>query len=61
LKGTAYAEMKDIVTNAVLKEGLGIEDPTDEELAFLLSSTSNSELDHYLADMVSIRAQLGVC
>ncbi|CAM0139378.1 unnamed protein product [Umbelopsis sp. WA50703] len=59
LKGTADAEMKDIVTNAVLKEGLGIEDPTDEELAFLLSSTSNSELDHYLADMVSIRAQLG--
>ncbi|KAJ2958512.1 hypothetical protein NQZ79_g5956 [Umbelopsis isabellina] len=59
LNSTAYAEKKDMVLNTILKDGLGIEDATDDELAILLSSTSNSELDHYLADMVSIRAQLG--
>lgn len=61
LKDTAYAEKKVMVQATILKDGLGIEDATDDELAFLLSNPSNSALDHYLADMVSIRAQLGVC
>ncbi|KAG2180261.1 hypothetical protein INT43_004050 [Umbelopsis isabellina] len=60
LKGIAYEEKKSMVLNTILKDGLGIEDATDDELAFLLSSTSSAAaLDHYLADMVSIRAQLG--
>jgi alkaline phosphatase len=48
------------VSDKVITEGLGIADATDDEMKFLLSNPSRSALDHFLADMVSIRAQLGV-
>lgn len=49
---------KEYVVETVLKDRLGITDATDEEIEQLLKSVDN--IDYYLADMVSIRAQLGV-
>ncbi|ORE15509.1 alkaline phosphatase-like protein [Rhizopus microsporus] len=48
---------KEYVVETVLKDRLGITDATDEEIEQLLKSVDN--IDYYLADMVSIRAQLG--
>ncbi|ORE08006.1 alkaline phosphatase-like protein [Rhizopus microsporus var. microsporus] len=48
---------KEFVVETVLKDRLGIADATDEEIEQLLKSGSN--IDYYLAEMVSIRAQLG--
>ncbi|KAI8583022.1 hypothetical protein K450DRAFT_225950 [Umbelopsis ramanniana AG] len=59
LKGASNVEEQRIVAEQVVTEGLGITDATDEEMEFLLSNPSRSALDHFLADMVSIRAQLG--
>lgn len=44
---------------SVLKEKLGITDATEKEIKQLMKKTSAKNLDQYLADMVSIRAQLG--
>lgn len=41
-------------------ENLGITDATEVELKELLAVKDVHELDHYLADMISFRAQLGV-
>jgi alkaline phosphatase len=60
LKGASNVEEQRVVTERVITEGLGITDATDEEVKFLLSNPSRSALDHFLADMISIRAQLGV-
>jgi alkaline phosphatase len=60
LKGSSNVEQKKLVAESIVTEGLGITDATDEEMEFLLSDPKRSALDHFLADMVSIRAQLGV-
>lgn len=60
LKDVPEVEKQKVVTDKIISEGLGISDPTEKELAFLMSNPSRSALDHFLADMVSIRAQLGV-
>ncbi|KAH8551104.1 alkaline phosphatase [Umbelopsis sp. PMI_123] len=59
LKGSSNVEQKKLVAESIVTEGLGITDATDEEMEFLLSDPKRSALDHFLADMVSIRAQLG--
>ncbi|CAO3658914.1 unnamed protein product [Umbelopsis ramanniana] len=59
LKGASNVEEQRVVAERVVTEGLGITDATEEEMEFLLSNPSRSALDHFLADMVSIRAQLG--
>jgi alkaline phosphatase len=53
---------KDYIVNVILKENLGITDATEKEVSDLLKTkASQKSLDKYLAEMVSIRAQLGVC
>ncbi|GAA5797343.1 hypothetical protein HPULCUR_002725 [Helicostylum pulchrum] len=53
---------RDFITNDILKEYLGLVDPTENEITYLLESSKSSQKsqDQYLADMVSKRAQLGV-
>jgi alkaline phosphatase len=60
LHDVSDVEKQKVVADKVITEGLGIADATDDEMKFLLSNPSRSALDHFLADMVSIRAQLGV-
>ncbi|KAF7722432.1 hypothetical protein EC973_003134 [Apophysomyces ossiformis] len=43
----------------LLKERLGIDDPTEKEISAMASKKSVKSLDQYLAEMVSLRAQLG--
>ncbi|KAI8967139.1 alkaline-phosphatase-like protein [Mycotypha africana] len=52
---------RDSLVNHFLKDKLGITDPTEAELKTLLDAKNGTEnnLDLYLADMVSLRAQLG--
>ncbi|KAI9244111.1 alkaline-phosphatase-like protein [Phascolomyces articulosus] len=47
------------IIETILQQGLGITDATKKELRYLKSTTSEKNLDKYLADMLSIRAQLG--
>lgn len=60
LHDVSDVEKQKVVADKIITEGLGIADATDDEMKFLLSNPSRSALDHFLADMVSIRAQLGV-
>jgi len=48
---------REFIVDTVLKDNLGITDATEKEIKQLMKK---SNLDKYLADMVSIRAQLGV-
>ncbi|KAI8082028.1 alkaline-phosphatase-like protein [Thamnidium elegans] len=52
---------RDFISNDILKQNLGLTDPTEKEITHLLESNNSSQksLDKYLADMVSKRAQLG--
>ncbi|KAI8378575.1 alkaline-phosphatase-like protein [Blakeslea trispora] len=51
---------QDFITNNILRERLGIMDATEEEVHVLMKpNASPKALEEYLADMVSIRAQLG--
>lgn len=50
----------DFLIKEILQKGLGIGDPTKDELDRLLNIGSKKRLDQYLAEMISIRAQLGV-
>ncbi|KAG2220817.1 hypothetical protein INT45_004478 [Circinella minor] len=47
------------IIETILKQGLGITDITTKELQYLKTTTSKKKLTKYLADMLSIRAQLG--
>ncbi|KAI8137491.1 alkaline-phosphatase-like protein [Fennellomyces sp. T-0311] len=47
------------LVGTILKQGLGITDATLKELTYLKKATKKKDLDKYLADMLSIRAQLG--
>ncbi|CAO3644150.1 unnamed protein product [Mucor fragilis] len=47
---------REFIVNTVLRDNLGITDATEKEIKQLMKK---SDLDKYLADMVSIRAQLG--
>lgn len=49
---------RDFIVNTILKEHLGITDATDKEISKLLKPKIRA--DFYLADMISIRAHLGV-
>lgn len=51
---------QDFLIKEILQKGLGIGDPTKDELDRLLKIGSKKRLDQYLAEMISIRAQLGV-
>lgn len=52
---------RDFIVNDIIKEKLGFTDATEAEIkALLKTTTSQKALDAYLAEMVSIRAQLGV-
>lgn len=51
---------QDFLVKEILQKGLGIGDATAEELDRLVKIGSTKRLDQYLADMISIRAQLGV-
>lgn len=49
------------IVDTILKDGLGISDATENEIKELSKlSASSKTLDQYMAQMVSIRAQLGV-
>lgn len=48
---------REFIVDIILKENLGITDATEKEINQLMKKNN---LDKYLADMVSIRAQLGV-
>ncbi|KAI8080743.1 alkaline-phosphatase-like protein [Gilbertella persicaria] len=51
---------REYIIDTILKEKLGITDATEDEIKLLTKkSTSSKSLEEYLADMVSIRAQLG--
>ncbi|KAL7748472.1 vacuolar alkaline phosphatase [Sorochytrium milnesiophthora] len=48
------------VSNVIVKQSMGLPDPTDDELAYMLNDTRTvGELDYYMGTMVSKRAQLG--
>ncbi|KAG2231205.1 hypothetical protein INT48_005926 [Thamnidium elegans] len=49
---------RDFISNDILKQNLGLTDPTEKEITHLLESNNSSQksLDKYLADMVSKRA-----
>ncbi|KAI9496846.1 alkaline-phosphatase-like protein [Zychaea mexicana] len=47
------------IIETILQKGLGITDTTSKELQCLKTTPSIKQLDKYLADMLSIRAQLG--
>ncbi|KAI7883597.1 alkaline phosphatase-like protein [Lichtheimia hyalospora FSU 10163] len=49
----------DFLVKEILQKGLGIGDPTADELDRLVKIGSKKRLDQYLAQMISIRAQLG--
>jgi hypothetical protein len=51
---------REYILETILMENLGITDATEVELKELLAVKDVHELDHYLADMISFRAQLGV-
>lgn len=52
---------REYIVDVILKENLGIADATETEITDLLKTkASQKSLDKYLAEMVSIRAQLGV-
>jgi hypothetical protein len=51
---------KEYIIDTILKEKLGITDATTKEVDELLKHKTNKKLDQYLAEMVSLRAQLGV-
>ncbi|KAI8366107.1 alkaline phosphatase [Radiomyces spectabilis] len=44
---------------SILRTELGIDDFTEQEMQTLMKQKSTKSLDQYLADMVSVRAQLG--
>ncbi|KAI9478238.1 MAG: alkaline-phosphatase-like protein [Benjaminiella poitrasii] len=51
---------QEYITNTILKDRLGINDTTQGEMKELLKTTTTTKhITQYLADMVSIRAQLG--
>lgn len=52
---------REYILNDIIKDNLGFTDATETEIKDLLkTTTSKKALDAYLAEMVSIRAQLGV-
>ncbi len=52
---------REFIINDILKDKLGLTDASEEEVKELLkTNASEKTLDQYLAEMVSIRAQLGV-
>lgn len=52
---------RDFIVNEILIQHLGLLDPTEKEINYLLQKDlSQKSLNQYLADMVSFRAQLGV-
>lgn len=52
---------REFIVDTILKEKLGLTDATEKEITDLLKTKTNEKsLDQYLAEMVSIRAQLGV-
>lgn len=52
---------REYIINDIIEEKLGFTDATEQEIKHLLkTTTSQKALDNYLAEMVSIRAQLGV-
>lgn len=50
---------REYIVNTILGKYLGIHDPTETEIQSLMNM-NQTMLDYYLADMISIRAQLGV-
>ncbi|RUS20101.1 alkaline phosphatase [Endogone sp. FLAS-F59071] len=59
LKHTLPSDRSVFIRNEILKERLGIDDPTKEELAYLDEEHPTSDVDEFLGKMVSVRAQLG--
>ncbi|KAG1057362.1 hypothetical protein G6F43_000792 [Rhizopus delemar] len=49
---------REYIVNTILGKYLGIHDPTETEIQSLMNM-NQTMLDYYLADMISIRAQLG--
>lgn len=47
------------ITN-LLKNGLGITDPSRKEVSALIAADGTNATEFYLSNMVSLRAQLGV-
>ncbi|PCH08166.1 Alkaline phosphatase-like, alpha/beta/alpha [Penicillium occitanis (nom. inval.)] len=58
-KNDTLEKQRDYVRMSLLKEGLGIEDATDEEVDSLLNSDSEVPSSYVFADMISRRAQVG--
>lgn len=48
------------VTDTILRDSLGITDATKREINALMGLRRKKPIDLYLADMISLRAQLGV-
>ena len=54
--------MREFIEKEIIEMGLGICDATKEEIDLLVSFRTNALLSDYtLADMISRRAQIGVC
>jgi hypothetical protein len=52
---------REFIVDTILKQALGISDATEDEIKELSkTSASTKRLDQYMAQIVSIRAQLGV-
>lgn len=53
---------REFILDTILEHNLGITDAREDEISALLALSDKDvkELDQYLADMVSLRAQLGV-
>ncbi|KAI8992359.1 alkaline-phosphatase-like protein [Pilobolus umbonatus] len=47
------------IINEILRDQLGVTDPTETELSLLMNTTNVKRLDSIISDMISTRAQLG--
>ncbi|KAI9145925.1 alkaline phosphatase [Paraphysoderma sedebokerense] len=58
-KFKGQADEKEKFVRTLVKENLGLDDATDDEVKYLTSVKSTGQLDYFLGGMVSKRAQLG--
>ena len=59
---TVGDNVREFIEKEIIESGLGICDATKEEIDLLVSFRTNALLSDYaLADMISRRAQIGVC
>ena len=58
---TLDPDVQKFIENTIMRDGLGIDDATEEEIRTLIAHRSDASfVDRALADMISQRAQIGV-